>query len=175
MAENAAMAATVALALGAEPGGVAEGLAGATTAAWRMELASSPGGVVVLNDAYNASPTSMRAALRSLGALPAVRRIAVIGDMLELGEHAEPEHAALGTLAAEVGVDLLVAVGPASVVTAAYAERAGIVALRAADRDEANALLSEHLQPGDAVLVKASRAVGLESVAEAIARGELDR
>ncbi|MFA5883877.1 MAG: UDP-N-acetylmuramoyl-tripeptide--D-alanyl-D-alanine ligase [Acidimicrobiia bacterium] len=175
-AMNAAMGAAVALVVGVDPATVAEGLAGATTAAWRMHLSTSPGGIVVLNDAYNASPSSMRAALRSLGDMPAAgRRVAVLGDMLELGAHAEEEHAAIGTLAATAGVDLLVAVGPNSAVTAAHAERAGIVALTAADRDEAHALIAAHVRPGDAVLVKASRAVGLESVAEALARGEHDR
>lgn len=175
-AMNAAMGATVALVLGVAPETVAEGLAGVTTAAWRMELATSPGGIVVLNDAYNASPSSMRAALRSLGELPTGgRRVAVLGDMLELGPHAEAEHAALGALAAESGIDLLVAVGPHSAVAAAHAERAGIVALTAADRDEAHALVAAHIRPGDAVLVKASRAVGLEAVADAITRGEHDR
>lgn len=175
-AVNAAMAAAVAFALGVDPATVGVGLASATTAPWRMHLATSPGGIVVLNDAYNASPSSMEAALRSLGALPATgRRVAVLGDMLELGPHEVVAHAALGTLAAEVGVDLLIAVGPASAVTAAHAERAGIVALTVADRDEAHAFVAEYLRPGDAVLVKASRAVGLETVAEALARGEHDR
>ncbi len=175
-AQNAAMAATVALALGVAAESVAAGLAVATTASWRMELATSPGGIVVLNDAYNASPSSMRAALESFGGLtPSGRRVAVLGDMLELGEHTEAEHAALGALAASVGVDLLVAVGPHSAVTAAHAERAGVVALTAADRDEAHALVAAHVQPGDAVLVKASRAVGLEAVAAALVRGEHDR
>ena len=172
-AQNAAMAATVALALGVDPASVAAGLADATTASWRMELATSPGGIVVLNDAYNASPSSMRAALESFGGLaPPGRRVAVLGDMLELGEHTEVEHAALGALAASVGVDLLVAVGPHSAVTAAHAERAGVVALTATDRDEAHALVAAHVQPGDAVLVKASRALGLEAVAAALVRGE---
>jgi UDP-N-acetylmuramoyl-tripeptide--D-alanyl-D-alanine ligase len=172
-AQNAAMAAAVALALGVTPETVAEGLAVATTAAWRMDLSTSASGIVVLNDAYNANPDSMRAALRSLGDLPtAGRRIAVLGDMLELGAHAEAEHAALADLVVQAGVDLLVAVGPHSAVTAAHAERAGIAALHAADRDVARTLVTEHVRPGDAVLVKASRGVGLEQVAEGLIRGE---
>ena len=175
-AMNAAMGAAVALVVGVDAGTVAAGLAGATTAAWRMQLTTSPGGIVVLNDAYNASPSSMQAALRSLADMPTTgRRVAVLGDMLELGAHAEEEHAAVGTLAATTGVDLLVAVGPHSAVTAAHAERAGIVVLTAADPDEARALIAAHVRAGDAVLVKASRGVGLESVAEALARGEHDR
>ena len=175
-AQNAAMGAAVALVVGVDPATVAAGLAATTTAAWRMQLTTSPGGIVVLNDAYNASPSSMQAALHALGDLPATgRRVAVLGDMLELGAHAEEEHAAIGALVATVGVDLLVAVGPHSAVTAAHAARAGIVVLTASDRDQAHALVAANVQPGDAVLVKASRAVGLESVAEALARGEHDR
>lgn len=170
-AQNAAMAATVALVIGVAPEAVAAGLATATPATWRMEVTTSPDGVVVINDAYNANPDSMRAALRSLGDLPAPgRRVAVLGDMLELGAHSEAEHAALGELAATVGVDLLVAVGPHSVATAAQAERAGIVTLHAADRDEARVLVATHVRPGDAVLVKASRGIGLEAIADALAR-----
>lgn len=175
-AMNAAMAAAVALAVDVPLTDALAGLAAASPAEWRMELTASPGGIVVLNDAYNASPSSMRAALRGLGGLPATgRRVAVLGDMLELGSHAEAEHADLGRLAAEVGVDLVVAVGPASAVTATHAARAGIVALAAVDRDEAQALVGAHVRPGDAVLVKASRAVGLETVAEALIRGDHDR
>lgn len=171
-AQNAAMAATVALALGVAPESVGAGLGEATTATWRMELVTTASGIVVLNDAYNANPDSMRAALRSLGDLPGPRRrVAVLGDMLELGAHTEAEHAALADVAVAVGVDLLVAVGPHSAVTAAHAERVGIVALHAADRDEARALVEQHVRPGDAVLVKASRGIGLEAVAEAIAGG----
>jgi UDP-N-acetylmuramoyl-tripeptide--D-alanyl-D-alanine ligase len=175
-AQNAAMAATVALALDVAPAEVAAGLADATTAAWRMELVTSPSGVVVLNDAYNANPDSMRAALRSLGDLPVRgRRVAVLGDMLELGAHAAAEHAALADVAVTVGVDLLVAVGPHSAVTAAHAERAGIETLHAADRDEAHTLLAARVQPGDTVLLKASRGIGLETVAEALTQPGDDR
>jgi UDP-N-acetylmuramoyl-tripeptide--D-alanyl-D-alanine ligase len=170
-AANAAMAAAVALVLGVAPADVAAGLAAAHTAAWRMELVTSARGITVLNDAYNASPSSMRAALQSFGELPARRRIAVLGDMLELGAHAAAAHAEIGELAAAVGVDLLVAVGPHSALAAAHAARAGVVALTAADPDEAYALVAERVRPGDAVLVKASRAVGLEVVADALAEG----
>ena len=80
-----------------------------------------------------------------------------------------------GYLAVTAGIDLLVAVGPHSAVTAAHAERAGIVTLHAADRDEAQALVTAHARPGDAVLVKASRGIGLEAVADALTQGEGDR
>ena len=118
----------------------------------------------------------MQAALRSLADLPASgRRVAVLGDMLELGVHAAEEHAALGDLAATVGIDLVVAVGPHSVAIAERARHGGVDTLTAIDCDEASVLVAAHVRPGDTVLVKASRAVGLESVAEAITRGEHDR
>ncbi len=169
-AQNAAMAATVALVLDTPPEVVAAGLAAATTAAWRMHLVTSPGGVVVLNDAYNANPESTHAALAALAGLPATgRRIAVLGDMLELGEHAESAHAEVGTATGACGVDLLVAVGPHSAATAAAAAAAGVTVVHVADRDAARAALVGQVGAGDAVLVKASRAIGLEVLAETLA------
>jgi UDP-N-acetylmuramoyl-tripeptide--D-alanyl-D-alanine ligase len=173
-AHNAAMAATVALALDVAPDTVARGLAGAAPAEWRMELVTSPTGVVVLNDAYNASPTSMQAALRALGDLPAAgRRVAVLGDMLELGSHADAEHAGLAQLALDAGVDVLIAVGPGAAAAATRAADAGLEVHTVDDRDQARAVVDRHVQPGDAVLVKASRAIGLETVGDALARGEI--
>jgi UDP-N-acetylmuramoyl-tripeptide--D-alanyl-D-alanine ligase len=150
---------------------VAEGLAGATTAAWRMELLRSPDGPTVLNDAYNSSPTSAAAALRALGALPVRgRRVAVLGEMRELGDHSEAEHAALGRLASGLGVDLVVAVG-----AVAPAIRSGATpptrVVEVSDADGALAALDGVVGPDDAVLVKASRAVGLERVAEVLRGG----
>jgi len=171
---NAAMGVTVALLLGVPIDVAVADLGTTTTADWRMELLEAPGGIVVLNDAYNASPSSMQASLRAFGALPVTgRRIAVLGDMLELGECGEAEHARVGELAAAVGVDLLVTVGTLSRGAVVAAGEAGIEALAATDRDDARAILAATLRPGDAVLVKASRAVGLEVIAGALARGEL--
>lgn len=171
-AVNAAMGAAVAFVLDVPVDTVAAGLAGATSAAWRMDLQSSPGGVLVLNDAYNASPSSVRAALAALAEVRVPgRRVAVLGDMLELGEHAAEAHAAVGRLAADTGVDLVVAVGTASAAIAAEAARGGVAVVHAADRDEARAVVAAEVRPGDAVLVKASRALGLEAVADALARG----
>ena len=174
-AVNAAMGATVALELGVPIDTVIAGLATATTGEWRMQLVTSPAGITVVNDAYNASPSSMAAAIHSLAHLAVRgRRIAVLGDMLELGEYADAEHEALGALAADVGLDLLVTVGPASDALAAGARAADLDVLIAADRDDVLALLGARVRPGDAVLVKASRAVGLEAVARAIEEGALD-
>ena len=148
-AVNAAMGATVALELGVPIETVIAGLQTATTAEWRMELAASPAGITVVNDAYNVSPSSMAAAIQSLAQLPVTgKRIAVLGDMLELGEYADAEHEALGALAADVGLDLLVAVGPASEALAAGARAAGLDVVSAVDRDEVLAVLALRVHAG---------------------------
>ncbi|HZJ27906.1 MAG TPA: UDP-N-acetylmuramoyl-tripeptide--D-alanyl-D-alanine ligase [Acidimicrobiia bacterium] len=163
---NAAMGATVALALGVGPGEVTRGLADATTAPWRMQLCRTADDVLVLNDAYNASPSSVRAAFAALSELsPPGRRLAVLGTMLELGGHAEVEHARLGRLAADAGVEVLILVGPGVTATAAAASERGIRVIEVPDAPTATVTARELLEPGDAILVKASRAVGLEAVA----------
>ncbi len=172
-AHNAAMAVTVALLLGVPIDVAVADLGSATSADWRMDLVEAPGGVVVLNDAYNASPSSMHASLRAFATLPARgRHVAVVGDMLELGECGEAEHAEVGALAAELGVDVVIAVGPASAATATAASAGGAEVHHVADRDEARTVVAAIVEPGDAVLVKASRLVGLEVVADALVRGE---
>ena len=125
------------------------------------------GGATVVNDCYNANPLSMRAALDDLSMQePAGRRVAVLGDMLELGPGEREHHKEIGSYAASAGVDLLIAVGPRS---AAMLDTFGGEAHAVADAATAAALASELVGPGDVVLVKASRGVGLEVVAEALA------
>ncbi len=112
--QNASMAATVALSLGVAFADVAAGLAVAQSAVGRMQLKHGPGGLVVLDDCYNANPASTAAALRALAALTSAgggRRIAVLGAMHELGVHSRSEHAEIGRLAARLGLDVVVAVG----------------------------------------------------------------
>jgi UDP-N-acetylmuramoyl-tripeptide--D-alanyl-D-alanine ligase len=171
-AVNAAMAATVALELGAPLDQVAEGLAGAVTAAWRMDVIRTPEGITVVNDAYNASPTSMAAALRSFRRVAVgkrKRRVAVLGEMLELGDHAREEHERVGRLAAESEIDVVIAVGVGAQPIADGARAAGVhTVIQVDDADDALAEVSQNARAGDAVLVKASRAVGLERVAEAL-------
>jgi UDP-N-acetylmuramoyl-tripeptide--D-alanyl-D-alanine ligase len=168
---NALSAAAAALAAGMTPAAVAAALAAAgPRSRWRMEVTRRPDGVTVVNDAYNANPESMRAALAALAGLPGTRRVAVLGGMAELGPDAVAEHERLGRDAVAAGVDLLVAVGPdaAGMVTGATAAgaRDGEVAVSVPDRAAARELLSEVLVPGDVVLVKASRSHGLEVLAE---------
>jgi UDP-N-acetylmuramoyl-tripeptide--D-alanyl-D-alanine ligase len=134
----------------------------------RSELAS---GVTLIDDCYNANPMSMRAALAELAAgAPAGRRlVAVLGDMLELGPDAPGYHEQLGREAARAGVALLIAVGPlAARAQAAFSAAGGPQALCAADAAAAAALACELVAAGDVVLVKGSRAVGLEAVCAAL-------
>ncbi len=160
--DNALAAAAAALACGLAVEDVAAGLAEAELSPWRMDLSVTSGGGRVLNDAYNANPTSTEAALRSLAALPATRRVAVLGVMAELGDHAPEAHAAIGSLAAELGVEV-VAVGAPAYGTAPHVEHVP-------DPAAAVALVGP-LGPDDAVLVKGSRVAGLEVVAEALLAG----
>jgi UDP-N-acetylmuramoyl-tripeptide--D-alanyl-D-alanine ligase len=170
---NALMAAAVAGDLGVPVAAVAEGLARAAAAPWRMELGRTPAGVVVLNDAYNASPTSTAAALRALArlAIPG-RRVAVLGEMRELGAEADEQHAEVGRLAAELGIDVVVAVGDAAGAVARGAREAAatgaVEVVEVGDAAGARAAVLERVGSGDAVLVKASRLVGLEQVAQAL-------
>jgi UDP-N-acetylmuramoyl-tripeptide--D-alanyl-D-alanine ligase len=171
---NAVAAAAAALALGLDIDQVAAALgAAAPRSRWRMELHDRSDGVTVINDSYNANPDSMRAALTTLAELGGTGRHtwAVLGDMLELGDAAAEEHAALGRFAAEVGVEHLIAVGEhaSRVVDAALA--AGLGATRAiavADKQEAVAVVTAGLAPRDVVLVKASRGLALDTVADDI-------
>ncbi|MBM7804789.1 UDP-N-acetylmuramoyl-tripeptide--D-alanyl-D-alanine ligase [Geodermatophilus bullaregiensis] len=167
---NALSAAGAALAAGLTPAAVAAALSAAQPRSrWRMEVTRRADGVTVVNDAYNANPESMRAALAALAGLAGTRRVAVLGGMAELGPDAVPEHERLGRDAVAAGVDLVVAVGPDAVgiatgATAAGArEGEGVVSVP--DRVAARELLSEVLVPGDVVLVKASRSHGLELLA----------
>lgn len=170
---NAAMAAAVALSLGVGPGEVTRGLAHATTAQWRMQLRRRPDGVIVLNDAYNASPSSMRAALDALGELaPTGRRLVVFGTMAELGDCSETEHARVGRLAADAGVEVMILVGPDVSPTAAAASARGVAVIEVPDPAAATIAAAAMVEPGDAILVKASRIVGLEVVAFALESAE---
>ena len=136
---------------------------------WRGEELPLPGGGLLINDAYNANPVSMRAALEHLAETAGGRRrVAILGEMAELGPGAPTFHAELGREVAGHGVDVLLAVGE---LAQAYVDEAAGVPVRrwAPDADAAAEAAPELVRPGDCVLVKASRAVGLERVAEALA------
>jgi UDP-N-acetylmuramoyl-tripeptide--D-alanyl-D-alanine ligase len=171
---NAVAAAAAALALGLEIDHVAAALGEAgPRSPWRMELHDRSDGVTVINDSYNANPDSMRAALTTLAELGRAGRNtwAVLGDMLELGDVAPNEHAGIGKSAAELGVDHLIAVGEHGPQMVSAAVAAGFPSGRAiavADKTDALALVTAGLRPGDVVLVKASRGLALDTVADDI-------
>ncbi len=136
----------------------------------RGETVELPGGITVIDGCYNANPMSMRAALADLDAtaarVNAARRVAVLGDMLELGPDGRSYHAELGELANEAGVDLLVTVGP---LAASIAESFDGECQSVADAAEAAAIVPELLGEGDVVLVKGSLGVGLKLVCDTLA------
>jgi UDP-N-acetylmuramoyl-tripeptide--D-alanyl-D-alanine ligase len=171
---NAVAAAAAALTLGLEIDQIGPALAAAAPRSrWRMELQDRSDGVTVINDSYNANPESMRAALTTLIELGRTGRStwAVLGDMLELGDLAAAEHAGIGRFAAELGVDHLVAVGDYGLEMISAAVTAGFSSERAvavADKKDAVALVMAGLKPGDVVLVKASRGLALDTVADDI-------
>jgi UDP-N-acetylmuramoyl-tripeptide--D-alanyl-D-alanine ligase len=176
-ATNAAMAVAVAGAIGVDVEAAAAGLASATGSAWRMELSRTPAGLVVLNDAYNANPTSMAAALQALHALNGGgRRFAVLGHMAELGAVSDEEHRRIGRLAATAEVPVVVvAVGREAAPLAEGAAEAGAAVVHVESPDAALAVLAGQLRSGDVVLVKASRVVGLEALAAALCEWEPPR
>jgi UDP-N-acetylmuramoyl-tripeptide--D-alanyl-D-alanine ligase len=128
-----------------------------------------PGGLVVIDDCYNANPMSMRAALDDLAASATGRRVAVLGDMLELGPEAERYHRELGGAAAAAGVDVLVTVGPLAAL--AGESFGGVEHRHAEDARAAAALVTSLVRDDDTVLIKGSRGVGLEVVASELAGG----
>jgi len=171
---NALAAAAVAHELGMSAEEIATALSEAgSLSRWRMEVTERPDGVTIVNDAYNANPESMRAALRALAAMGQGRRTwAVLGKMAELGDEALAEHDAVGRLAVRLNVSKLVAVGGIEaswLQLGAYNEGSwGEESVHVSDAQAAVDLLRSELRPGDVVLVKASRSVGLEGVAQAL-------
>ena len=173
---NAAAAATAALAVGMPLARIADLLTAAEPRSrWRMEITRSPAGVTVVNDAYNANPESMRAALKALAAMDcAGTKWAVLGEMLELGDGSRDEHDRLGRLAVRLDIARLLAVGEGARpihLGAAHEGSWGEESAWVPNVDAAISVLSEQVQPGDVVLVKASRAGGLERIAEAVLVG----
>ncbi|GHB27169.1 UDP-N-acetylmuramoyl-tripeptide--D-alanyl-D-alanine ligase [Streptomyces xanthochromogenes] len=179
---NALAAAAVAHELGMSADEIARALSEAgSLSRWRMEVTERPDGVTVVNDAYNANPESMRAALRALAAMGEASRArggrtwAVLGPMAELGDDSLAEHDAVGRLAVRLNVSKLVAVGGREaswLQLGAYNEGSwGEESVHVSDAQAAVDLLRSELRPGDVVLVKASRSIGLERVALALLEG----
>jgi UDP-N-acetylmuramoyl-tripeptide--D-alanyl-D-alanine ligase len=185
---NALAVAAVALECGLTLDAVTTALSGATpTSRWRMEVTERADGVTVVNDAYNANPESMDAALRALAAMATDsagrhrRTWAVLGEMLELGDDGRDHHLSVGASAVELGTDVVVAVGPGAEPIAVGARwGSGSLAVSdgrrlepevhtVADADAAYELLCEKLRPGDVVLVKSSNAAGLRWLGDRVA------
>ncbi|MEI6171712.1 MAG: UDP-N-acetylmuramoyl-tripeptide--D-alanyl-D-alanine ligase [bacterium] len=169
-AYNAVAAAAVALCLGRSPELIARGLSTAIMTEMRMQVLTTPAGVSVVNDAYNANPTSMRAAVATLIEMrTSGRHVAVLGDMAELGSLTELTHFSLGEAVARSRVDCLVTVGERARRIADGALAAGMefASVRpCASVEEASEVLDDLLEAGDVVLVKASRCMGLERIVE---------
>jgi UDP-N-acetylmuramoyl-tripeptide--D-alanyl-D-alanine ligase len=163
MRVNALAALAAARAVGVEPDGAVD----VALSNMRGQRIALSGDIVVVNDCYNANPMSMRAALDDLAVSAPGRRVAVLGDMLELGPEETAYHEEIGRLAAGAGVRLLVTVGPLAERMGATFDGAGDHR-HAPDARAAAALVPDLLEPGDTVLVKGSRGVGLEVVAQAL-------
>ena len=155
---NALAAVAAGVALGADLAGMADRAADIGFSRFRGERLELPGGIVLVNDCYNANPVSMRAALDHLATLGAPRTVAVLGEMGELGPEASRYHREVGAHARAAGVDFVIGVGLPS--------RDYDPDELVADPGEAAELLAARLEPRDAVLVKGSRSAGLEAVAE---------
>jgi UDP-N-acetylmuramoyl-tripeptide--D-alanyl-D-alanine ligase len=161
--DNALAAIASGVALGLPLEGMAQRAPGIVFSRLRGELVELPGNAILINDCYNANPVSMRAALDHLASLPAGgRRVAVLGEMRELGPEAAAYHREIGEHARRRGVELVIGVGDLG---REYGPDAEVP-----DAAAAAEALAERLRPGDAVLVKGSRAVGLELVAEKLGR-----
>ncbi len=163
---NAAAAAAASLAAGLNLPAIADRLNTATAASpMRMERHVRADGLVVINDAYNANPESMAAALRAVAGIARGRAVAVLGEMLELGDGSAEAHRSIGRLAAELGFVRVMVIGEGA---RPIAEGAGAIAEIVADVDSAVSTLSASLHPDDVVLVKASRGGRLERVVQAL-------
>ncbi|WP_066301291.1 UDP-N-acetylmuramoyl-tripeptide--D-alanyl-D-alanine ligase [Arthrobacter luteolus] len=171
---NLLAAAGAAWAAGIAPADIAAGLSGQKAASrWRMERTDRPDGVTVINDAYNANPESMRAALRTLAELGKGRRTwAVLGEMLELGPESVTEHDAIGRYAVRLNISKLIVVGTGAralhtgaVMEGSWGDESQFVQ----NAEEAQAVLEAALEPGDIVLFKSSNGAGLRFLGDRIA------
>lgn len=166
----AAAAACVGLIFGMNLVKISESLADYQPASGRMALLAGVKGTFVIDDTYNASPLSMHAALDTLRELKGKRKVAVLGDMLEIGKYTIEAHEEIGKIAARVA-DVLVTVGPRAKFIAEGAKAAGMPKKKVMsfeDADETRAPVQDLLRKGDIVLLKASRAIGLDKVVEEI-------
>jgi UDP-N-acetylmuramyl pentapeptide synthase len=163
---NALAAITVGLELGLSSAEISSGLLDFVPSAMRLHI-DTIGDYTIINDAYNASPLSMAAAIETLGTVAQGRRVAVLGDMLELGELAEDAHRQIGRKLAEEGVKIVITVGDLAryIAEEALAEGADVT-VACGSHDEAQEALRKLIRPGDTVLIKGSRGMKMEKVLE---------
>jgi UDP-N-acetylmuramoyl-tripeptide--D-alanyl-D-alanine ligase len=166
---NAALAVVVGKELEVGRAEIQRGLSNCRPAKMRMQI-ERISGAMILNDAYNANADSMCAALRTLAEFPARgRRIAILGDMAELGESSAAAHREVGALAGELGIDLVIAIGRHSILTSDCARAAGAGNASAfLDFNMAVVAILHLVQPDDVILVKASRSSQLERIVDAL-------
>ncbi|MGE1063721.1 UDP-N-acetylmuramoyl-tripeptide--D-alanyl-D-alanine ligase [Megasphaera paucivorans] len=161
---NALAAISVGRILGLSDRKMQKGLLEYQSEAMRQELIRI-GSYTFINDAYNANPASMQEAVRTLAKLGKGRKIAVLGDMLELGDWAQKEHEKIGIEAAALGIDAIIALGPLAEYIASAAENAGMIEVHTVENHAAAASCLKHiLQPGDTVLLKGSRGMAMEKI-----------
>lgn len=151
--------------LGLDPARCAAALSNYQTTGMRQNIVRKAG-ITIIEDCYNASPDSMRAALGVLESQEADRHIALLGDMLELGSVSEEAHRQVGEWAAEAGVDLLIAYGPRSAAMAQAAAGKGVTTLHCETEQEVVGYVRQNVHAGDALLAKASHAMKLDQVLE---------
>jgi UDP-N-acetylmuramoyl-tripeptide--D-alanyl-D-alanine ligase len=171
--DNVLAAAAVGKIMGVDMETIAEGIEVAETSGWRMEMIDKPDEITIINDAYNANPVSMRSALMALGDISREKRaIAVLGDMGELGPVSEEAHQELGKLVVDYGTDILITVGRKSRKTAQAARDKGLPrgsVFTTDGADKAAEILRAIIEPGDVILIKGSRFLGLEKLVNLVA------
>lgn len=174
---DALAASCIGLALGLEPSEIREGLLRFVPSPMRMEVIRLDGDIILINDAYNSNPTSLESSLRTLEAVGAGRRkIAILGDMLELGPIAWDAHVRMGELALAAGVDILITVGECSLAASDRAKALGMKEDRVhhySSNREAASMAAKTMAPGDCILVKGSRGMKMEEIVRALRAGDL--
>jgi UDP-N-acetylmuramoyl-tripeptide--D-alanyl-D-alanine ligase len=170
---NALAAAAIGEIMGVDMENIVEGIASAELTGWRMEMITKPEEITIINDAYNASPVSMRSALMALKDISRNKRaIAVLGDMAELGPVSEEAHVEVGKQAVDYGTDILITVGRKARKIAQSARERGLPrgsGFATDGVDKAAEILRAIIEPGDVVLIKGSRFLGLERLVDMVA------
>lgn len=163
---NALAAIAVGVELGLTPGEIANGLHGFTTGKMRLHIEQRDG-YTIINDAYNASPLSMTAAIETLSDIAGGRKIAVLGDMLELGEFAEAAHTQIGIILAQQNIDAVITVGSLARFIARGAQQAGVGFVQSCETHaDAQLVIKKLIKPGDTLLIKGSRGMQMEKILE---------